>query len=129
MRATTNLCLGAILTIGAALACAPVARADEACLYASRAYSVGFEGCFRRVQLSCDAHDRWVVRGSCAGTGVPSGGAAVPGLPDSFQGELCISGDWYSPEAEGCFGSKYQKCLTSSQWAEVTPVTGHPGCG
>lgn len=117
------------LTIGTIIGLSSAAHADEACLYGSRAYSVGFEGCFLQVQLSCDAHDRWTLRGSCGATGIPSGGTPLSGLPESFEGELCVAGDWYSPEAEGCIGGKYQKCLVGSQWTEVSPVSGHPGCG
>ncbi len=96
---------------------------EPACMYRSKAYSVGFSGCFQHVILECTDHNSWVQRGSCGANGIPDG-LEVDGLPDSFDGQLCNAGGYYSPEGEGCIGGRYQQCQTSGQWAERSPVDG-----
>lgn len=92
----------------------------DACAYESRAWSMGFRGCFKRVELRCGAHNAWDQTGSCPGAGVPSFGSG------EFQGTLC-TGE-FSLGAEACQGGSYQRCEANGQWREVSRPGGHPGC-
>jgi hypothetical protein len=106
---------------------ASAAAQEPACIYDSQAYSVNFQGCFKKVLLVCTGHNSWVASAGCADSGVPSGSPA-PGLPDSFQGQLCNAGNYYSPLAEGCIASAYQQCQTNGQWTQPSPIDPASGC-
>jgi hypothetical protein len=117
------ICLGGL---GAIFMSPPaMAQQGEACAYQSRAYSIGFNGCFARTRLTCDAHNAWNQRGSCPASGPVGGG--TPFSPGQFEGVLCSGG--YSPSAEACLGGTYQQCTSAGQWREVSAPDGHPGCG
>ena len=105
-------------------AMATPASAQEACFYDSKAYNKNFTGCFRNVALECAGFNDWRLIGSCANSDVP-GGTPTPGLPDVVPGPLCEAAGFDSPNAEGCIGGFYQRCLDDTTWnTNVTVVEG-----
>lgn len=99
----------------------------EACFVKGRAYSTGANACLAistspGIEHSCEAHNTWRARNSCATPVSPSGPAYGE---DDVEGAVCHgTGGIYSPGFEGCPNGKYQRCEPDGTWLDRGEING-----